>query len=56
MANATVGIAMGAVALMADDLDRLPFVIGLSRQTTRVIRQNLWVSSAWWRCWFRQRC
>jgi Zn2+/Cd2+-exporting ATPase len=55
MAHASVGIAMGAagsdvaletadVALMGDDLDRLPFVIGLSRATGRVIRQNLWIS------------
>lgn len=55
MANATVGIAMGAagsdvaletadVALMADDLTQLPFAVGLSRQTSRIIRQNLWVS------------
>ena len=55
MANATVGIAMGAagsdvaletadVALMADDLAHLPFAVGLSRQTSRIIRQNLIVS------------
>lgn len=55
MANATVGIAMGAagsdvaletadVALMADDLNHLPFAVGLSRATSRVIRQNLWLS------------
>jgi Cd2+/Zn2+-exporting ATPase len=55
MAHATVGIAMGAagsdvaletadVALMGDDLTRLPFVIGLSRHTNRIIRQNLWIS------------
>ncbi len=55
MANATVGIAMGAagsdvaletadVALMADDLSHLPFAVGLSRQTSRIIRQNLWIS------------
>jgi Cd2+/Zn2+-exporting ATPase len=55
MANATVGIAMGAagsdvaletsdVALMADDLTKLPFVVALSRRTSRIIRQNLWVS------------
>lgn len=55
MANATVGIAMGAagsdvaleaadVALMADDLRQLPLAVGLSRATSRVIRQNLWVS------------
>lgn len=55
MANATVGIAMGAagsdvaletadIALMADDLQTLPFAVGLSRQTSRIIRQNLWAS------------
>lgn len=55
MANATVGIAMGAagsdvaletadIALMADDLETLPFAVGLSRATSRVIRQNLWAS------------
>ena len=55
MAHATVGIAMGAagsdvaletadVALMADDLNPLPFVVGLSRRTSRIIRQNLWFS------------
>lgn len=55
MANATVGIAMGAagsdvaletadVALMADDLEHLPFAVGLSRSTSRIIRQNLIVS------------
>lgn len=55
MANATVGIAMGAagsdvaletadVALMGDALERLPFVIGLSRRTSRTIKQNLWIS------------
>jgi Cd2+/Zn2+-exporting ATPase len=55
LASASVGIAMGAagsdvaletadVALMGDDLAKLPFVIGLSRQTRRIIRQNLWAS------------
>jgi Cd2+/Zn2+-exporting ATPase len=55
LANANVGVAMGAagsdvaletadVALMADDLKHLPFAVGLSRQTTSIIRQNLWVS------------
>lgn len=55
LANATVGITMGAagsdvaletadVALMADDLERLPFAVGLSRSTSRIIRQNLFVS------------
>jgi Cd2+/Zn2+-exporting ATPase len=55
MANADVGIAMGAagsdvaletadVALMADDLRRLPFAVDLSRKTAGIIRQNLWMS------------
>jgi Zn2+/Cd2+-exporting ATPase len=55
MATADVGIAMGAagsdvaletadIALMADNLDTLPFAVGLSRATSRNIRQNLWVS------------
>ena len=55
MANATVGIAMGAagsdvaletadVALMADDLANLPFAVGLSRTTRSVILQNAFVS------------
>ncbi len=55
MAHATVGIAMGVagsdvaletadVALMADDLNQLAFAVGLSRQTSRIIRQNLWIS------------
>ncbi len=55
MANATVGIAMGAagsdvaletadVALMADNLNHLPFAVGLSRKTRGIIRQNLWIS------------
>ncbi len=55
MANATVGIAMGAagsdvaletadVALMADNLNHLTFAVGLSRATSRIIRQNLWMS------------
>jgi len=55
MANATVGIAMGAAgsdvaletaddALIPDDLDHLPFAVGLSRKTSRIIKQNLWFS------------
>ena len=55
MARATVGIAMGGagtdvaletadVALMADDLSKLPFAVALSRAARRIIRQNLWVS------------
>ena len=52
LASATIGIAMGGagtevaletadVALMADDLSKLPFSIGLGRATTRIIAQNL---------------
>ncbi len=52
MANATVGVAMGAggsdvaletadVALMGDDLGKLPFAVGLSRASRRIIQQNL---------------
>ncbi len=55
MANATVGIAMGAagsdvaletadVALMADDLAQLPFAVGLSRHTRSIILQNVFIS------------
>lgn len=55
LANASVGVAMGAagsdvaletadIALMADDLNHLPFAVGLSRRTSNVIKQNLWVS------------
>ena len=55
MARATVGIAMGGagtdvaletadVALMADDLSKLPFAVAFSRASRRVIRQNLWLS------------
>jgi Cd2+/Zn2+-exporting ATPase len=52
LARATVGVAMGAagsdaaletadITLMADDLRRLPFAIGLSRATRRIIIQNV---------------
>ncbi len=52
LATATVGIAMGGagtavaletadVALMADDLGKLPFAVGLSRASRRIIIQNL---------------
>ncbi|MGR6835469.1 heavy metal translocating P-type ATPase [Syntrophomonas erecta] len=52
LARATVGIAMGAagtdvaletadVALMADDLSRLPFAIHLSRKTVKIIKENV---------------
>ncbi len=55
MARATVGIAMGAagtdtaletadVALMADDLFKLPFAVRLSRRARAIIRQNVALS------------
>jgi len=55
MASSTVGIAMGAagsdvaletadVALMSDKIERLPFVIGLSRASRAIIKQNIWIS------------
>ncbi len=55
MASSTVGVAMGAagsdvaletadVALMSDKIESLPFVIGLSRQSKAIIKQNLWIS------------
>lgn len=55
MAKSTVGIAMGAagsdvaletadIALMGDQLEKLPFAIGLSRAARHIIRQNLYIS------------
>jgi Cd2+/Zn2+-exporting ATPase len=55
MAKSTVGIAMGAagsdvaletadIALMADQLNNLPFAIGLSKKAHRIIQQNLVIS------------
>lgn len=52
LATATTGIAMGGagtdtaletadIALMADDLSKLPFTIRLSRSTLRVVKQNI---------------
>lgn len=52
MARASLGIAMGSagsdaaiesadVALMSDDLRKLPWLVGHSRHTLRVIRQNI---------------
>lgn len=52
LATSTVGIAMGGagtdtaletadIALMADDLDKLPFTVKLSRKALRVIKQNI---------------
>ncbi|OGF55591.1 MAG: cadmium-translocating P-type ATPase [Candidatus Fraserbacteria bacterium RBG_16_55_9] len=55
LATATVGIAMGAigtdaaletadVALLSDDLSKLPSLIALSRKARRIIQQNIWAS------------
>jgi Cd2+/Zn2+-exporting ATPase len=55
MANSTVGIAMGAagsdvaletadIALMGDQLIRLPFAIALSQRANKIIKQNLVIS------------
>ena len=52
LASATVGIAMGGagtdtaletadIALLADDLTKLPYTMGLSRKTLAVIKQNI---------------
>ncbi|MCL8008814.1 heavy metal translocating P-type ATPase [Gelidibacter japonicus] len=55
MAYSTVSVAMGAagsdvaletadVALMSDKIQMLPFAIGLSRASKRIITQNIWIS------------
>ena len=55
MGRASLGIAMGAagsdaaieaadVALMSDDLSKLPWLIRHSRRTLRIIRQNVVLS------------
>ncbi|GAB4343463.1 MAG: heavy metal translocating P-type ATPase [Candidatus Abyssubacteria bacterium] len=57
MAASTIGVAMGSagtdaaletadIALMADDLLKLPFAICLSRKTLAVIKQNIGLSIA----------
>ena len=57
MARATLAVAMGAagsdaaietadIALMADDLEKLPWLVKHSRRTLRVIRQNITFSLA----------
>lgn len=55
LATATVGIAMGAagtdtaletadIALLSDDLTKLPYLSALSQKATSVIEQNIWGS------------
>ena len=57
LATATVGIAMGAagtdtaletadIALLGDDLRRLPYLYTLAHDANSVIRQNIWASLA----------
>jgi len=57
MARATLGIAMGVagsdaaieaadIALMSDDLSRLPWLVGHSRRALSIIRQNITLSLA----------
>jgi Cd2+/Zn2+-exporting ATPase len=52
LATATIGIAMGAagtdaavetadIALMSDDLARLPWLVGHARRALRIVRQNI---------------
>ncbi len=52
LAESTIGIAMGGagtdaaletadIALMADDLEKLPYTIKLSRKTLRIIKENI---------------
>lgn len=55
MSRASLGIAMGAagsdtaieaadIALMSDDLTKLPWLISHSRRTLGIIQQNIWLS------------
>ena len=55
LATATVGVAMGAagtdtaletadIALMADDLSKLPYLYELANDANSVIQQNIWAS------------
>ncbi|WP_128477242.1 heavy metal translocating P-type ATPase [Halorussus pelagicus] len=57
LAAATVGVAMGAagtdtaietadIALLGDDLLKVPYLYRLARTANRVIRQNIWASLA----------
>jgi Cd2+/Zn2+-exporting ATPase len=57
LASATVGVAMGAagtdtaletadIALMSDDLSKLPYLYELANDANGVIRQNVWASLA----------
>ncbi len=57
LAAATVGVAMGAagtdtaietadIALMGDDVTKLPYLYGLSGTANTVVRQNIWSSLA----------
>jgi len=43
-AGTDVALETADVALMADDLSRLPFAIALSRASHTVVQQNLWAA------------
>ena len=45
-AGSTVALETCDIALMSDDLGRVPFAVRLSRATSRIIRQNLIASLA----------
>jgi len=55
LATASLGVAMGVagsdaaietadIALMSNDLTKLPWIVELSRRTLRIIQQNIWFS------------
>ncbi len=57
LAKATVGIAMGAmgsdvaletadIALMHDDISKLPYLFGLSKKTLEIVKENIFTSIA----------
>ena len=44
VAGTDTALETADVALMTDDLGRLPYLLSLSRSSRRVIRQNLWAA------------
>jgi Zn2+/Cd2+-exporting ATPase len=45
-AGTDVALETADIALMGDDLSRLPFAMRLSRKTLGIIKQNIWFSIA----------
>ncbi len=43
-AGTDVAIETGDIVLMSDDLSKIPYVIGLSRRTVRIMKENLVIS------------